>query len=116
VKTVEIEESIYGGTPLITVRGDVDHYSFADLAAATRALLDKGNTRLALDLRECPYMDSAGISVLLGALGRVQPQDGILAVITVNPDLLRTFEIVGLSKFESFRVLSSPDELAALPA
>jgi anti-anti-sigma factor len=113
---MEIEESTYGSTPLITVRGDVDHYSFAELAAATRALLDKGNTHLALDLRECPYMDSAGISVLLSALSRVQPQEGFLAVITVNPDLLRTFEIVGLSKYESFRALASPDELAALSA
>jgi anti-anti-sigma factor len=66
---MEIEESTCGSTPLITVRGDVDHYSFADLAAPIHALLDQGSVRVALDLRGCPYMDSAGISVLLSALG-----------------------------------------------
>jgi hypothetical protein len=37
-------------------------------------------------------------------------------VITVNPDLLRIFEIVGLNKHETFRVLSSPDELPDVSA
>ena len=111
---MQIEESTYAGTPLITVHGDVDHYSFAELAGPVHALLDQRVTRLALDLRECPYMDSAGVAILLNALGRMQPLGGFLAVITVNPELRRTFQIVGLTGFESFRVLSSPDELAVL--
>jgi anti-anti-sigma factor len=110
---MRVEESTYEGTPLVVVHGDVDHYSFPDFAAVTSAILDRGEYCLAIDLRGCPFMDSAGITVLFGLLSQLPPQ-GCLIVITVDPNLSRVFGIVGLSAEKRFHLVSSPEESAAV--
>jgi anti-anti-sigma factor len=109
---MEVSESRQVGIPVIEVHDEVDHLTCDVLWAVSDRALGEGN-EIALDLRGCPYMDSGGISVLLSLLVRVHPE-GILAVIAPGPDLLRVFEIVGLTIDTSFHVLSSPDELATL--
>jgi len=50
-------------------------------------------------------MDSGGLSVLLSLLRRTGSV-GFIGVISPCPDLLRIFEIVGLTSDPSFRVFS----------
>jgi anti-anti-sigma factor len=109
---MELSESRYLEVPLLEVHGEVDHAAGETLRAASGRALGEEN-RIALDLKDCPYMDSGGLSVLLSLLSRVRPS-GVLAVIAPDPDLRRIFEIVGLTRDSSFFVLSSTDELATL--
>jgi anti-anti-sigma factor len=109
---MELSASHYLGVPLVAMWGEVDHSSSQTLWEMCDRALAEGDT-LALDLKGCPYMDSGGISVLLSLLLRVRPR-GALAVIAPDPDLLRIFEIVGLTQDASFFVLASADELANL--
>jgi anti-anti-sigma factor len=109
---MEVSESCYLGVPVVEVRGEVDHATCNDLEETCIRALGKGN-KVALDLGDCPYMDSGGISVLLSLLKRVRPE-GAVAVISPDPNLLRILEMVGLTLDQSFRVLSSKDELAEL--
>jgi anti-anti-sigma factor len=102
---VELSESQLSGIPLIEVGGEVDHLNCPLLMAAVERALEAGGNRIAFDLTNCPYMDSAGISVLLSLLRRLGPA-GWAGVISTNPDLLRVFEIVGLTDSQSFRVFS----------
>jgi anti-anti-sigma factor len=107
---MEVSESLSSDVPVIEVRGDVDHATCDALwIVADRAL--GGGSHIALDLSGCPYMDSGGISVLLTLLRRVRPE-GIVAVIAPDPDVMRIFEMVGITVDRNFRLLSSPDELA----
>jgi anti-anti-sigma factor len=109
---MELSESCYLGVPVVDVRGEVDHATSAALEEASLRALGGGST-LAFDLTDCHYMDSGGISVLLHLLRRVRPQ-GVMAIISPDPNLLRILEMVGLTLDQSFRVLSSKDELAQL--
>lgn len=109
---MEVIESCYLGVPIVEVRGEVDHATSNALEEVCNRALGEGN-KMALDLGDCPYMDSGGISVLLSLLKRVRTE-GALAVISPDPNLLRVLEIVGLTLDRSFRVLASRDELAEL--
>ena len=102
---VEITTSQCGGIPMIVVRGDVDHAAQTALAEAARAALGADGDRILFDLKDCPYMDSGGLSVLLSLLRRAG-QGGFVGVISPGPNLLRIFEIVGLTADARFRVFA----------
>jgi anti-anti-sigma factor len=110
---MEMTTSQRGGIPVIEVRGDVDHAAQAAFAEAARIALGSDGNRILFDLKECPYMDSGGLSVLLSLLRRAGPA-GFVGVISPGPDLLRIFEIVGLTSDAAFRVVA--DGESATPA
>ena len=102
---MELTTSQRGGIPVISVRGDVDHAAQTAFAEAARIALGADGNRILFDLSECPYMDSGGLSVLLSLLRRAGPA-GFIGVISPSPDLLRIFEIVGLTADAGFRVVT----------
>jgi anti-anti-sigma factor len=111
---VELIASWCGAIPVIEVRGDVDHTAQSALAEAARTALGADGDRIVFDLIDCPYMDSGGLSVLLSLLRRARP-DGFVGVIGPRSDLLRIFEIVGLTSDSNFQVFADRQavELAA---
>jgi anti-anti-sigma factor len=109
---MELIQSETCGIPLLEVRGEVDHLSGHALEDAVNETLGDGK-RIVLDLANCEYMDSGGISVLLSLLLRVRPE-GVLAVVAPDRNLLRTFEIVGMTLDKTFRVIGSREEVATL--
>ena len=102
---MELSTSQRGGIPVICVRGDVDHAAQTALADAARVALGVDGNRILFDLRDCPYMDSGGLAVMLSLLRRTGSA-GFIGVISAGPDLLRIFEIVGLTSDPSFRVFT----------
>lgn len=107
---MELSQSRVGEVPIIEVRGEVDHSSSRLLGDVSSQALGQGK-QILLDLKECPYMDSGGIAVLLSLLLKVRP-DGWLGVVSASPDLLRIFSLVGLTTDRSFRSFESRDEVA----
>lgn len=105
---MELSQSRVGQVPVIEVRGEVDHSSSRLLGDVSNQALGEGN-QILLDLKECPYMDSGGIAVLLSLLLKVRPE-GWLGVIAASPDLLRIFSLVGLTTDKSFRSFDTRDE------
>ena len=108
---MEIRESLLSGVPLLLVTGDVDHASSSALERAVRRAIAFDTGPLVIDLAECPYLDSGGLSVFLFAV-RDAGEQGWLGVIGPNPSLLRLFEIVGLMSDPKFRIFRSQDEAA----
>jgi anti-sigma B factor antagonist len=90
----------------------VDHLAAPALEQAVESILSADATRLLLDLSDCPYLDSGGLSVLLCAVREVRG-GGSIGVIAPSPNLLRLFEITGLNVFPDFRVFASSDEVMA---
>ncbi len=106
---MEVLASSVSGVPLLKVTGDVDHLSASALEKSVQDVLSVDGLRLFLDLSGCPYLDSGGLSVLLVTLRQVRDK-GWLGVVAPNPNLLRLFEIVGLTSAGSFRVFSDLEE------
>jgi anti-anti-sigma factor len=67
---------------------------------------------LLLDLADCPYLDSGGLSVLLYAVREVQGT-GWLGVVAPSRNLVRLFEISGLAVTPDFRLFVDLDEAPA---
>jgi anti-anti-sigma factor len=111
---MEVRESSLSGAPRLKVIGDVDHESAPALEQSIHAVLGTTDgVHLLLDLEECPYVDSGGLSVLLRTLRPVEDRGGWVGVISPGTDLRRLFEIVGLHAARGFRVFSSPEEAEA---
>jgi len=80
------------GSPLLRVAGDLDISSVEQLRTAVSAATAASPPRLTFDLSRLRFMDSAGISVLLGAARDVP------AVTLLDPQaaVRRVIELTGL--------------------
>lgn len=109
---MDVLEDTLCGLPLLRVKGYVDHLTAPILAGAVTRALHESPSRMLLDLTDCGYLDSAGLSVLIHALREVQGR-GWLGVINPDANLTRLFEIVGLTASEWFRIFPGPDQASA---
>ena len=107
---LELETSVYKDIPVIKILGDVDHYTRPWFEFTVNETLGTEGTRIALDLLDCPFMDSAGVSILLGLIRRVNP-GGLLAIIGADRNVLRVLDVVGITQWANVYMLSSLDEL-----
>jgi anti-sigma B factor antagonist len=101
--TVETR-NVRDGMAVIALGGEVDVYTSPRLKQEMVDLLNKGITRLVIDLSAVEYLDSTGLGVLIGGLKRARERDGDLRLICDNLRILRIFEITGLTKiFDIYR-------------
>jgi anti-anti-sigma factor len=107
---LEVISYSFGGIPLLSLAGDFDHSSLALFRQKTDDALGDDGIRLLIQLTDCSYVDSGGVSSLLTLLHRVRTK-GWLGVIDPSPDVLRLLQMVGLTIDPSFRVFSGLDEV-----
>ena len=68
---------------------------------------------LIIDLSEVPFMDSAGLGALIGAIRRVREGGGDVAVVSKNPGLNKLLHTTGFDRIVPVTE-SIEDALAAL--
>ena len=95
-------------THVIEVEGQVDLYSAPDLKERALNVVDRGNTRVIIDLSKVSFMDSTGLGVLIGMLKRLRETNGSLALVVTDYDIERLFELTGLDG--TFAIFRSRDE------
>jgi anti-sigma B factor antagonist len=98
-------------THLIELAGQVDLYSAPEFKQRTAEVIEQGKSRLIVDLTQVTFMDSTGLSVLVGALKRLRLMGGALAIVATDEGTLRLFEMTGLDA--SFPISESRDEAVA---
>jgi anti-sigma B factor antagonist len=93
-------ETIDGGEPVvvIAVHGQADLHTAPELRNAITAALDGGATGLVVDLSEATFIDSMTLGVLLGAVTRLRPSGGKVAIVCSDPHIRRIFEITLLDR------------------
>jgi len=107
---MKLETSVYKDIPVIKILGDLDYYTRPWLERTVNETLGAEGTRIAFDLLDCPFMDSAGVTILLGLTRRVNP-GGLLAIIGADRDVLRILDVVGIAQWANVYMLPSLDEL-----
>jgi anti-anti-sigma factor len=81
------------GEPLITVSGELDSSNAASLEAAIASITANRPERLIFDLSGLRFMDSAGISALIGAAAKVET----VRLRAPSQPVRRVIELTGLS-------------------
>ena len=81
------------GVPIVTLSGELDSSNVASLEAAVDAVTAQHLERLIFDLSALRFMDSAGISVLIGAAAKVDD----VQLRDPSQVVRRVIELTGLS-------------------
>ena len=87
------------GRVIAHVHGTIDAHIADELKARLVDIIDdQGNRQLVVDLSQTTFVDSAGISVLLDALRRMEGNGGELVLSGPTADVLRVFEAAQLDR------------------
>ena len=95
---MEIEVSQVGRFTVGAPDGDLDEGSRAELHRTLEALIDKGNTRLVVDLGRVAYIDSAVWGDLAVAATRARAAGGELRFCAMSGELLTILTMTRLSR------------------
>jgi anti-anti-sigma factor len=88
------EDDIYTVCP----RGELDVATAAELEAELRRAEDSDAAVIVLDLSDLEFISTAGLRLVLQAHQRSQEDSGRLCLVRPRPQILRAFEISGLSE------------------
>ena len=106
--------SAVDGIPLIVVEGDLDQSSKQVVLDVMHEVFQGAPSpqSLLVDLTECAFLDSGGLSVLLTMIARL-PADGWLGIIGASAGPNRVLEYTGFLDHEKVRFFSSLSDAAA---
>jgi anti-sigma B factor antagonist len=105
------------GHAVVRLKGELDIATVDDLRHDLRQARQSYGEHVILDLTELEFMDSQGLSVIVGCHKAVTAAGGSLALVAPRPIVRRTLEITGLSGrlqvFDSVEEAVAPRETAA---
>jgi anti-anti-sigma factor len=111
---MNVTEGSIGGVPLVVIDGDLDHASKQVVRKAVDDILlgPYPPQSLLMDLTDCAFIDSGGLSVLLTVLTQL-PADGWLGLIGAASGSARVLEYTGFLESDKVRFFSSASDAAA---
>lgn len=86
------------GFTVLAFAGEVDVYTATELRDRVLDAYRRGQTRLIIDLTGVPFIDSTGLSVLVGAFKRIRTAGGSLRIVVADEVVLKVFRVTGLHK------------------
>jgi anti-sigma B factor antagonist len=99
------------GIGVLTLTGELIAESRLELDRVLREWHEAGRVRVIACCAELTYLDSAGLSTLLGALHRFRRAGGDLLLAEMNPSLNAIFELTSMEKY--FKIFPSMAEARA---
>ena len=99
------------GVATVAVAGEVDLYTAPALKQAIGDAIDQGARNVLVDLSRTTFIDSTTLGVLMGAVKRLRPAGGELAIACSDPNVRKIFAITLLDRI--FAIFDSPDDAVA---
>ncbi len=90
------------GLPVWKLSGKLDTLTSPDFQKQIVEAIDKGQTRLILDITDLAYVSSAGLRVFLIAQKKASAGRGSLAILGANDMIKNVFEISGFTRLFCF--------------
>jgi anti-anti-sigma factor len=87
----------------VAVHGEVDAATAGSLDAALRATAAADGAEIVLDCTALTFIDSSGLSVLVGTHQRLSSESRTLVILSPPPSAVRLFEIAGLDRVLTIR-------------
>ena len=88
-----------GTTVVLDLEGAFTVSGAAVLERAHAAACQEAARNLVLNFRGVDYVNSAGIAVLIGSMGRVREAGQRLALVGLNPHYRKIFHVMGRAQF-----------------
>ncbi|MFC5637372.1 STAS domain-containing protein [Streptomyces bullii] len=101
------------GLAIATVDGDVDVHTAPTLRSGALEIIRRGHPRLALDLEQVGFCDSAGLSAIIGIWHAAQAAEGSLSLANVPDRLMRMLSMTGVDSLLPVHATTS-DAVAAV--
>jgi anti-sigma B factor antagonist len=102
------EQPIDAERHVLAVRGEIDLFTAPELKQVLAEAIQAGRNRIIVDLTETSFLDSTALGVLIGAVKRLRSRHGALAIVNVDENIAKTFEITGLDQI--FTILATREE------
>jgi len=102
------EHPIDGERHVLAVRGEIDLFTAPELKQVLAESIEAGRVRIIVDLTETTFLDSTALGVLIGAVKRLRSREGSLAIVNIDENIAKTFEITGLDQI--FTIVPTRDE------
>jgi anti-sigma B factor antagonist len=96
---------------VIALTGEVDLHTCPELKDELLGVIGDGATHVVVDLTETTFIDSTGLGVLIRGVERLTTEGGHLAVVCVDPNMVKVFEVTGLDRV--FTIYATRDEALA---
>lgn len=93
--------------PVLAVAGEIDVYTAPQLRERLVGLAEPGDGDAVVDLSEVTFVDSTGLGVLVGGLKRFREAGHDMALVVTQPQILKVFEITGLTSVFSIHPSAS---------
>ena len=97
---------VVDGVVLVRVRGELDGAAAPQLVTAVKEAIGGGCGAVHLDLSGLAFLDSAGLSALLGMHRDWSDHDTTIVVVKASEPVRRLFDLTGV-----MRLLTGPDGL-----
>lgn len=99
---VDVEE-LDGGIRSFTLNGELDHATAPELRGPLEAAIVEGARSVLIDLSECSFIDSTGLSVIVHAHSRLidangSGGEGQLEICCPDAQVRRLLEITGIDR------------------
>ena len=95
---MELREKAAGRVEIVALTGNVDASVSETLRRQLDRLISSGRTWLVLDLRDVGFIDSSGLSVLVGALKATRAVGGTLGLLKLRPTVRSVIELTRLDR------------------
>ena len=102
------EQPIDAERHVLAVRGEIDLFTAPELKQVLAESIEAGRVRIIVDLTDTTFLDSTALGVLIGAVKRLRSRDGALAIVNIDDNISKTFEITGLDQI--FTIVPTRDE------
>jgi anti-sigma B factor antagonist len=111
---IAIEEAA-PGTAVIALTGEVDLYTCPEFKEELLRVIGDGAAVVVVDLTATTFIDSTALGVLIRGVERLRMDGGRLAVVCIDPNMTKIFEVTGLDRVFSIH-RSREDALARTPS
>ncbi len=91
------------GVEVVALSGRLDAANAIEVRDQIRGLIQAGEGRVLIDLSGIKFLDSSGISVLVGAMKEANSKGGRIALLRVPPTVRSLLELTRLHRvFDTF--------------
>jgi anti-anti-sigma factor len=105
---MDIQTSTQDGVTIIKLSGNLDGNTVNEAQDKIMPLLSSADLSMVLDLKDCGYISSAGLRLLLMAAKELSTKNGILVLSGLSDEIKDVMEMTGFNNFfKTFSDVSS---------